>query len=57
MNRQSISLDKFVELVGCIGVQAFLRHRNGSSWLLPDGHIASELWDGVAWQWFLTDVG
>lgn len=49
-----ISMKQFVNLVGHIGVECFRRHNNGSSWLLPDGRIASELLVKDKWCWVLT---
>lgn len=56
MKTAPITQDKFVELVGDLSVQPLGRHSNGSSWLLPCGRIASEMWDGKRWQYKLTEV-
>lgn len=52
----TISEDMFVKLAGQIGVVGFRRHANGSSWMLPDGRIVSEMWDGKTWQYRLAEV-
>lgn len=49
-----ISEEDFVELVGQLGVERFRRHSNGSSWLTPVGQIVSELYDGKAWNYFVS---
>jgi hypothetical protein len=56
MRRQAISLKAFVGLVGCLGVHLFRRHANGASYMLEDGRIASELFNGTTWEWYITEV-
>jgi len=51
-----ITMETFVELVGRMDAQPFRRHSNGSSWLLPDGRIASEMWNGKEWVWRITEA-
>lgn len=49
-----ISQDAFVRLVGVPGVECFRRHSTGSSWLLPDGRMAAEVFSGK-WEYLLMD--
>lgn len=57
MTAKQITIKKFVELVGRLGVRMFRRHPNGASFLLPDGAIAAELCDDKGnWEWWLLEV-
>lgn len=56
MQVKPITVDKFIQLVGRLDVQALGRHSNGSSWLLHDGRIASEMFDGKDWTYRITEV-
>ena len=56
MTAIAISMKQFVDFVGRTDVQPFRRHSNGSSWLLHDGRIASELYADGAWHWYITEV-
>lgn len=53
MRKEAITLETFVKLVGRIGVNLFRRHPNGSSYMLPDGRICAELWNGKEWTWHM----
>lgn len=50
-----ITMKQFVNLVGRLNVELFRRHMNGSSWLLPDGRLAAEKYNGKEWEWALIE--
>lgn len=55
MKITSITMKQFVSLVGVLGVQCFRRHSNGSSWILLDGRIAAEKFNGKDWEWAIIE--
>lgn len=55
MRQQAITLETFVQLVGCMDVEMLRRHSNGSTWLLADGRMVAELKRGDTWTWVLSE--
>lgn len=47
----SITENRFVELVGRLGVRCENRHEAGSTWRTPEGHLVSERLYGDKWRY------
>jgi hypothetical protein len=49
-----IRMKEYVKLAGVLGNTLVRRDARGTSWMLKDGRVVSEVKDGDGWSWWVN---
>jgi len=49
-----IRMKDYERLAGVLGGVRIRAGEQGSSWMLPDGNLVAERYDGQEWSWYLV---